>query len=467
MKRGWRRSTEKGKVQPGRMPLMRLARCLCATALMICAVPAFAADNVESLFDTVREGVEKQYPDLEKLYKHFHTHPELSYFEEATSKRVAEEWKKLGFDVTENVGGYGVVAVMKNGDGPTILVRADTDALPVKEETGLDYASTVTTEDSLGVNVPVMHACGHDIHITSIIGAARVLADMKDSWSGTLVLIAQPAEERGGGARAMLADGLFEKFPQPDTAIALHVSPVLESGKVGFVKGYAMANVDSVDIKIRGVGGHGAYPHMTKDPIVIAAQVIMGLQTIISREISPTDPAVVTVGSIHGGTKHNIISNEVDLQLTVRSYSDETRDHLMEAIERITMNTARAAGVPPSAMPEVKIGNEYTPALYNTPELVDRVTGVFRNLLGDANVEEGEAVMGGEDFARYGREDPRIPIFLYRLGTISSERMAESKDEGGTPLPSLHSSKFYPEPEPTIKTGAQTLAVAVLELMKR
>lgn len=446
---------------------MQFPRLLSVLATLLVAFPAFAANDVESLFGAVRDGVDKQYADLEKLYKHFHTHPELSYFEEATSKRMAQEWKTLGFDVTENVGGFGVVAVMENGDGPTIMVRADMDALPVKEETGLDYASIVTTDDSLGVNVPVMHACGHDIHITSIIGAARVLVDMKDAWSGTLVLIAQPAEERGGGARAMLEDGLFDKFPRPEMAIALHVHPGLEAGKVGFVKGYAMANVDSVDIKIRGVGGHGAYPHMTKDPVIIAAQVIMGLQTIVSRELAPTDPAVVTVGSIHGGTKHNIISNEVNMQLTVRSYSDATRDHLMEAIERITMNTARAAGVPPFAMPEVETRKEYTPALYNTPELVDRVSGVFRDLLGDANVEEGEAVMGGEDFARYGREEPRIPIFMYRLGTISADRIAESKKEGAQPLPSLHSSKFYPEPEPTIKTGAQTLAVGVLELMEK
>jgi len=446
---------------------MSLVRWPLIVITVLFSVSAVAADGVESLFDTVRSEVDEQYSDLEKLYKHFHTHPELSYFEEATSKRVAQEWEKLGFEVTENVGGYGVVAVMKNGDGPTIMVRADTDALPVKEETGLDYASTVTTDDSLGVNVPVMHACGHDVHVTSIIGAARVLVDMKDSWSGTLMLIAQPAEERGGGARAMLEDGLFENFPRPDKAIALHVSPVLESGRVGFVKGYAMANVDSVDIKIRGVGGHGAYPHMTKDPIVIAAQVIMGLQTIVSRELAPTDPAVVTVGSIHGGTKHNVISNEVDLQLTVRSYSDATRDHLMEAIERITMNTARAAGVPPFAMPDVETRREYTPALYNTPELVEQVTGVFRKLLGESNVEEGEAVMGGEDFARYGREEPRIPIFMYRLGTISADRMDASTKEGAQPLPSLHSSKFYPEPEPTIKTGVQTLVVAVLELMGR
>lgn len=446
--------------------MQHIRRFIAITALLI-TVPAFAADDIESHFETVRGNVDKQYPDLEKLYKHFHTHPELSYMEDATSKRMAQEWKKLGFEVTENVGGYGVVAVLKNGDGPTILVRADMDALPVKEETGLDYASTVTTDDDLGVNVPVMHACGHDIHITSIIGAARALVDMKEAWSGTLVMIAQPAEERGGGARAMLEDGLFEKFPRPETAIALHVHPGLEAGKVGFVKGYAMANVDSVDIKIRGVGGHGAYPHMTKDPIVIAAQVIMGLQTIVSRELSPTDPAVVTVGSIHGGTKHNVISNEVDMQLTVRSYSDETRDHLMEAIERITMNIARAAGVPPFAMPEVETRKEYTPALYNTPELVDRVSDTFRKLLGDENVEEGEAVMGGEDFGRYGREDPRIPIFMYRLGTISADRMAASKEDDAQPLPSLHSSKFYPEPEPTIKTGAQTLAVAVLELMLR
>jgi amidohydrolase len=400
---------------------------LVTIALALSTPAVFAESGIADLFPTIRHGVEKGYTDLEKLYKHFHANPELSFFEEKTSQRMAEEWRALGFDVTENVGGYGVVAVMENGDGPTIMVRADMDALPVKEETGLEYASTVTTDDELGVNVPVMHACGHDVHITSIIGAARVLNSMKDSWSGTLVMIAQPAEERGAGAREMLADGLFEKFPRPEAAVALHVDPGLEAGKVGFVPGFAMANVDSVDIKIRGVGGHGAYPHKTKDPVVIAAQVVLALQTIVSREISPLDPAVVTVGSIHGGTKHNIIPNEVDLQLTVRSYSDETRDHLMEAIERITMNTARAAGVPPFALPTVELREEYTPALYNTPELVGQVVGAFKEFLGEENVEEGESVMGGEDFGRYGREEPRIPIFMYRLGAIAPRTHGHSR----------------------------------------
>ena len=436
-------------------------------AMSLISLPLAAqTGDVDDYFGLIESRVEAEYPSLKELYLHLHANPELSYRESESADRMAEELERVGFEVTQGVGGHGVVAVMNNGDGPTLMIRGDMDALPVKEETGRSYASTVVVKDELGRDVNVMHACGHDIHMTSLIGTGRVLSTLKDNWRGTLVLIAQPAEERGGGASAMLKDGLYTRFPSPDVALGLHVNGELPSGSVGYVKGYSTANVDSVDIKIRGVGGHGAYPHMTKDPVLIAAEVVVALQSIVSREVAPQDPAVVTVGSIHGGTKHNIIPNEVDLQLTVRTYSDETRAQVLGAIERIAVNVARVAGVPDERLPIVEITNEFTPSGYNDPDLVERGIGIFRNLLGEEKVVQGEPTMGGEDFARYGRQEPRIPIFMYWLGSISADRIAESEREGGTPLPSLHSSKYYPEMEPTIKTGVKTMSAVALDLLK-
>lgn len=405
-----------------------------------------------------------EFQELRELYVELHRNPELSFEERRTSRRLAGLLRKAGYDVTENVGGYGVVAVMRNGGGPTVLARADMDALPVKEETGLEYASTATTKDEYGRDVHVMHACGHDIHMTCLIGAARTLAAVRDQWKGTLVLILQPAEERGAGAKAMLEDGLFERFPRPDYALALHVDAGLEAGKIGYTKGYAMANVDSVDIRVFGVGGHGAYPHLTRDPVVLSAQIIMALQTIVSREISPLDPAVITIGSIHGGAKHNVIPDDVELLLTVRSYSDETRAYLLSGIERVAKNAARTAGLPEDKLPVVTVRDEYTPALYNTPELVDRAVAAIGKTLGAENLVEQEPVMGGEDFGRYGRVEPKIPIFMFRLGAVSNGRMAQSLRGEGEPLPSLHSSKFAPDPDPTIKTGIIAMTAAVLDL---
>lgn len=411
--------------------------------------------------------IQPELASLEALYEHLHATPELSWHEKETAARISKELKDAGYTVTTSVGGHGLVAVMKNGAGPTVLVRTDLDGLPVIEKTGRTYASKVRATDDLGREVGVMHACGHDMHMTSFVGTARALSKLKDRWSGTLVLIGQPAEERGGGAKAMLKDGLFSRFPLPDYCLALHVNSVLETGSIGYRSGYALASVDTVDITIRGVGGHGAYPQATKDPIVIAAQVVLALQTIVSREVHPIDPAVVTVGSIHGGAKHNIISDQVDLQLTVRSYSEETRGKILDAIERITVGIARAAGVPADREPIVKISrDENTPAVFNDPALGKRLAPVWKQVLGAANVVEMDPVMGGEDFSYYGRTEEKIPIFIFWLGAIDADRMAEAK-RAGDGLPSLHSPLFWPAQHPTIETGVKAMTAAVLELLKQ
>jgi hippurate hydrolase len=412
----------------------------------------------------IRPLVEREYPALETLYQHCHSHPELSFREEKTAAKLAAELKAVGLEVTTGVGGHGVVGVLRNGAGPTILVRTDLDALPVREQTGLPFASTVRMTNDLGVEVDVMHACGHDVHITSLVGTARLLAQLKDRWHGTVVFIGQPAEERGSGARAMLKDGLFTRFPKPDRCLALHVSAEMAAGTVGVVEGFALANVDSVNLTIRGAGGHGAWPHKTKDPIVLAAQTIVALQTIVSRETSPFDPTVVTVGSIHGGTKHNIIPDEVKLQLTVRSFSDEVRAHTLAAIERVARGQALAAGVPEDRLPIMKLENaEFTPATYNNPDLARQLRDVFVGVFGEKNVLIRQPSTGGEDFSEFGRTADKIPICIFWLGAVEPERVAES-ERTGQPLPSLHSSLFRPVAAPTIKTGVTAMTAAVLEL---
>ena len=411
--------------------------------------------------EAIEDAIAPQLPSLEKLYFELHQRPELSYHEVETSKRLAAELRSAGFEVTTGVGGTGVVGVLKNGAGPTVLVRTDMDALPVEEKTGRPYASTVRVKDDAGNDVGVMHACGHDIHMTVFTGTAHVLSKLKNDWHGTLLMIAQPAEERGGGARAMLKDGLFTRFPRPDFNLALHTDPNLEAGKIGFREGYVMANVDSLDVTIRGVGGHGAYPHLTKDPIVIAAETIMMLQTVVSRETRPVDAAVVTVGSIHGGTKHNIIPDEVKLQLTVRSYRPEVRDQTLTAIERVVKGVAAAAGVPEDRSPIVhRDPTEFTPSLYNNPELIKRLVPIWKASVGDDHVVDREPEMGGEDFSEYGRVEPKIPSAMFRLGTIDAQRISNGK------LPGLHSSQYWPAIEPTIRTGVLVMTNSVLELMK-
>jgi amidohydrolase len=414
----------------------------------------------------IATSVRQDYDYLQALYFHLHQNPELSFHEEKTAKRISAELRTAGFDVTENVGGHGLVGVLKNGPGPTVMLRTDLDALPLEEKTGLAYASKIKVVNDLGKTVNTMHACGHDIHMTVFTGTARRLVDLRDTWSGTLVMIGEPAEERGAGARAMLNDGLYKRFPRPDFAMGLHANAVLAAGQIGFVEGYALANVDMVDITLLGIGGHGAYPHTTKDPIVLAAQIINSVQTLVSRETSPLDPAVVTVGSIHGGTKHNIIPDQVDLQLTVRSYTDEVRESLLSGIKRIARAQAQVMGFPDDKMPVVKVRDEFTPALYNNPALTKRVTTVLKARLGENRVVEVRPVMGGEDFSEYGRVEPRVPSFFFWLGAVEPSIVESSKLSGGI-LPSLHSAYFAPAPEPTILGGVEAMTVAALELLDK
>jgi amidohydrolase len=434
---------------------------------IILSASARAQQSLDAMIDT-------NLASLLETYKTLHAAPELSHHEEKTSVFFASQLRTLGYTVTERVGkydnpdwtNYGVVAVMKNGAGPTVLLRTELDALPVDEMTGLPYASKVKTKNDAGQDVSVMHACGHDIHMTSMLGTAKMLAALKAQWSGTLVLIGQPAEEVIDGARSMVRGGLYERFPRPDYVIALHDSADLEAGKVGYTPGYAMASSTSVDIKIRGLGGHGARPETTKDPIIVAAQVILALQTIVSRENSPLDPAVVTVGSIHGGTKHNIIPNEVDLQLTVRAYKEEVRKRVLASIERITKGVALAAGIPDDRAPIVKFSeSQVTAATYNEPKLTETLAAVFVKALGADNVVNLPPVMMSEDFG-YLSLDQKIPATLFTLGAVDPLKVKQSK-EGGAPLPSLHSALFAPVPEPTLRTGIKAMTSAVLELMKK
>ncbi|MGI9167118.1 MAG: amidohydrolase [Pyrinomonadaceae bacterium] len=418
--------------------------------------------------------IDREINALVETYRLLHAAPELSHYEQKTSALFAAQLRALGYTVTERVGkferpewvGYGVVAVMKNGEGPTVLVRTDLDGLPVEEKTGLPYASKQKTKNDAGLDVGVMHACGHDIHMTSLLGTAKMLSQLKDQWRGTLVIIGQPAEETIDGARAMLKDGLYDRFPRPDFAIALHDSPDYAAGTVAYTPGFSLASSTNVDIKIRGVGGHGSRPESAKDPVVLASQVVLALQTIVSRENSPLDPAVISVGSIHGGTRYNIIPDEVNLQLTVRAYKEEVRQKLLAAIERVTKGIAIAAGIPNERAPIVKISEtEVTTATYNDPVLTERLAAVFVKALGQDNVVKASPVMGSEDFG-YFSLDHKIPSMMFWLGAVDPLRIKQSK-EGGPALPSLHSPLFAPLPEPTLRTGVKAMTAAVLDLMKK
>lgn len=399
------------------------------------------------------------YAPMETLYRDLHEHPELSLHETQTAEKMAQGLRKLGYEVTTGVGGTGVVGVMKNGNGPTVLIRTELDALPVPEKTGLPYASKVTTTDDAGSTVPVMHACGHDLHMASWMGTATLLAGNKNRWRGTVLMIGQPAEERVAGASAMLKDGLFTRFPKPDYAIAVHDSPALNAGTVAVVSGYTAANSDTVEIDVFGKGGHGAAPESTVDPIVLAAKIVLALQTIVSRETNPLNPAVVTVGMIQGGTKANIIPDSVKMKLTVRSYKDEVRQHLLSAIERISKGEAAAAGAPRE--PEVKVV-ESTHATYNDPTVSVRLTASLKRSLGDKIVVPGDPIMASEDFSEYGRAG--VPSVIFWVGAADPAKLTEAKAKG-TSLPSLHSSQFAPFMPNTLKTAIRAETSAALELL--
>ena len=428
--------------------------------------PAIAGERMGSRRDASLDSrvdgwVELELPELLKVYRHLHENPELSLKEAKTSAFVAKALAKAGYSVETKIGGYGVIGILRNGRGPTLLIRGDMDGLPIVEATGLPYASVVRTKNAEGREVGVMHACGHDVHVTNLLGTAQLLAELADEWRGTLVILAQPAEELGLGALHMIDDGLFDRIPRPDHAIALHVAAELRAGSIGFVSGWAAANVDWVRITMHGRGGHGARPHEAVDPIVMSAHLVTALQSIVSRQIDPSKPAVVTVGSIHGGAKSNVIPDQVKLELTVRSYSDEVREQLLRSIERMAEESCDLFDCP--RPPEVWIKPDYTPAMWNDPDLARRGVEVFRSMLGNAKVHEISATMTGEDFGRYTRAGD-FPSFLYRLGSVSPSEWDKRRSDGRR-LPSIHSSLFAPDPEETLRTGLRSMARLALELL--
>ena len=400
------------------------------------------------------------YPKIEQLYMDIHQHPELSMHETETATKLAAQLRGLGYDVTTGVGGTGVVALLKNGSGPTVMLRTELDALPVEEKTGWSFASRVHTKDDSGADVSVMHACGHDIHMAALVGTATLLARDRQSWHGTLMLVGQPAEERANGAAAMLKDGLFTRFPKPDMAFAMHDGNGLPAGEVGFAPGFSLTSADSVDIVIYGKGGHGAAPQNTVDPIVIAARTVLTLQTIVSREINPQDPAIITVGSIHGGTKHNIIPEQVKLELTVRAYKPEVRKHLLDAIARIARAESEAGNAP--RPPDVKVV-ESTPAQYNDPKLCERIAADLRHTLGTANVVQIAPATPSDDFAEFSAAG--VPTAMFSLGAANPEKFAEAQ-KSGVPLPSNHSPYFAPDYNPTLHTAILSETAVMIELLR-
>ena len=431
--------------------------------LAVAAMKISAPANAAALSDAIRGDM----PELMTLYRDLHANPELSMQEVRTPAKLAAEARKLGFKITEKVGKTGVVAVMENGPGPVLLVRSDMDALPVAEQTGLPFASKVKATSASGVESGVMHACGHDTHMASWVGAARRLAAMKDQWSGTLVMVLQPGEETSEGARAMLADGLYKRFPKPTHALAFHDSASLPAGTIGYTLGPSFANVDTVDIKVRGVGGHGAVPHATKDPIVLGADIVGGLQTLVSRELDPQDAAVVTVGSFQAGAKHNVISDEANLLLTVRSYTDKTRRHLLDGIARIARGSAIAAGIPDDRMPIVHVHEgQHTPAVVNTTGLTESTAALFKQHFGDDRVRQVPPPMVGEDFGRFHHEDTKIESLIFWVGGVPKDKW-DAADGDHKKLPSLHSPFWAPDAEAVISTATEALTVAALDVLKK
>lgn len=430
---------------------------LLATALFMAATPAFAADMSTEL----RANVQADYEaNLSSLFVHLHENPELSFREFETSKRIASELTALGFDVTTGVGQTGVVAVMKNGDGPTVMIRADMDGLPVKEDTGLSYASTATQVGIDGIENPVMHACGHDVHMTSLVGTARQLVRLKGDWSGTLVLVGQPAEEIISGARAMIEDGLYERFPKPDYAIGFHVWSPVEAGKIMVPNGLAYSSSDSVDITVRGVGSHGAAPHMGVDPVLVASAIVVNLQSIVSRSINPLEPGVITVGSFHAGTKNNIIGDKAELKLTVRSDDPKIRTILLDAIDRVAKGTAIAYGVPEDLLPIVTRLDRNTPPLRNNRETADFLKAELIKLMGpDAVIDAARSGMGAEDFAEFIAPEHNIQGVYMAVGGTPADQLVG--------VSSHHSPFFKVTPEPAITAGTEAMTLSAMSLFNR
>jgi len=436
-----------------------------SSLVAIAAFAACAASPAQA--DTLREEIAADMPSLMAIYRDLHQHPELSFQEVRSAKIMADAARAAGFIVTEGVGRTGIVAVLRNGPGPTVLIRADMDALPVVEQTGLPFASKERGIPPSGGETGIMHACGHDTHMTAWISTARRMAAHKAEWSGTLVMIGQPAEETGEGAKAMLDDGLYTRFPKPDYALAFHDTSGVPAGKITYASGPAMANVDSVDIIVKGVGGHGAAPHTTKDPIVLASAIVMRLQTLVSRENDPVEPAVVTVGSFHAGSRYNIISDSAHLQLTVRSFTDEQRARLIEGIKRVVAGEAIASGVPADLMPVVSFGEGFTPSLINEPGFTAEVVGPLVARFGADRVESAPPIMPGEDFSRYRRADPaHVQSVMLWVGGERPEVIAEAEKTGKT-LPSLHSPFWAPDAEKVIATGSEALSSTAIDLMRK
>lgn len=404
--------------------------------------------------------LEKQQVALEAFYKELHIAPELSFMEFNTAAKLADELRSLDFEVTEGIGGNTLAGLFRNGEGPVVMMRTDMDALPIEEKTGLPFASKVITSDFEGNQVPAMHACGHDVHMTVWTGTARAMVKLRDHWSGTLMMIAQQAEERSGGALNAIEAGLYQRFPVPDYALAYHVSDRLSSGTIGYRAGPIMAGVSSVDITVKGEGGHGALPDQTVDPVVLASRMVLDIQTIVSREISPLEPAVVTVGSIHGGTKHNIIPEEVKLQLTIRYYREEVGQHIISALKRIGNGLAASAGLPPEKYPVVTVQDESTPPVINDAGLTEQIVQALEAGLGSERIIHMEPLMVGEDFGQYGLTPEQVPISLMWLGGVHPERL-----ESGEPLPGLHTAYFYPDYPATIRTGVEGMVLMLMELM--
>ena len=443
-----------------------VAAALAAALLTSLIRTASAAPAPERLRALVTSRVDAEYASLFGIYTNLHAHPELSFMEVKTAALVAGELRGLGYTVTEKVGKTGVVGVLTNGPGPTVLVRADMDGLPIRETSGVVYASRDVVKDMSGKDQPAMHGCAHDTHVTSLIGTARLLVALKDQWTGTVVLIAQPAEEVVGGARAMLADGLYKRFPKPDFALALHTWSQVPAGVIGYGEGPFCASVKSVDVLVRGVGGHGSAPHTTKDPVVLASEIVLALQTIVSREVKPGNAAVVTVGTIHGGLKRNIISDEVKLEITLRAFDDKVMTGLVDSVRRICAGLGQAAGVPEDRMPVVTVLPETVGVTSNDPALTRRLVSAFSGWLGADRLQRTDPITGAEDFSEFANTPERVPACMWWVGGADPAKIAES-ERTGVPVPSNHSATFAPVPEPTLKTCVTSMTAAVLELMGR